>query len=100
MSENDGNIGSVYKIYLKRFLRLFPLYFFTLFFFWKFLVLFGGDGPMFFLYDSAIECSKTWYLHLLFINNIIPWKTFDSCMHWTWYLANDFQFFFLVPLFV
>jgi peptidoglycan/LPS O-acetylase OafA/YrhL len=100
MNDNDGNIGSVFKIYLNRFMRLFPLYAFTLFFFWKFLVLYGGDGPMFFMYDTTTECSKYWFWHLLFLNNVIPWKAVDTCMHWTWYLANDMQFFLLVPLFV
>lgn len=100
MHDNDGNIGSILKIYLHRFMRLFPLMAFTLFFFWKFLVLYGGDGPMFFMYDTMTECSKYWFWHLLFLNNIIPWKAMDNCMHWTWYIANDMQFFLLVPLFV
>lgn len=73
MHEDDGEIGSISKIYLNRFLRLFPLYCFMLLFFWKFLVLFGGDGPLFFLYDDMTECSKYWIWHLLFLNNLIPW---------------------------
>ena len=34
------------------------------------------------------------------MNNLVPWATKDKCMGWTWYLANDFQFYLLVPLFV
>jgi peptidoglycan/LPS O-acetylase OafA/YrhL len=51
MHDNEGNMGSALKIILNRYMRLFPLYFFTLIFFWQFIVLFGGDGPMFFMYD-------------------------------------------------
>lgn len=51
MHDNNGEMGSGLKIILNRYMRLFPLYFFSLFFFWKFIVLFGGDGPMFFMYD-------------------------------------------------
>jgi peptidoglycan/LPS O-acetylase OafA/YrhL len=74
MNENEGNIGSILKIYINRVMRLLPLYAFTLFFFWKFLVLFGGDGPMFFMYNTACECSKYWIWHLTFLNNVIPWN--------------------------
>jgi len=97
MKENEGNVGSVLAIYLHRYMRLIPLYFFLLLFFWKFMVLFG-DGPMFFLYDEFAQCGSRWYWHLFFLNNIIPWSSDDNCMGWTWYLANDFQFFLLVPL--
>lgn len=68
-------------------------------FFWKFLVLFGGEGPMFYMYSTMTECSKFWFWHFTFLNNIIPWNENDTCMQWTWYLANDMQFYLLVPLF-
>jgi peptidoglycan/LPS O-acetylase OafA/YrhL len=49
MSVNEGRLPcSKWKLYLNRFARLIPLYFFTLLFFWRIVVLFGGDGPMFF----------------------------------------------------
>lgn len=37
---------------------------------------------------------------MIFINNFYPGKPGDSCISWTWYLPNDFQFFLLQPLFV
>jgi peptidoglycan/LPS O-acetylase OafA/YrhL len=51
LKENDGILGSWPKIYLNRAVRLLPAYIFAIFFFWKFLVLFGGDGPMFYMYS-------------------------------------------------
>lgn len=100
MHQNEGFLGKVYLIYLNKLMKLWPLYIFTLLFYWKFLPLFGGEGPIFYMYDSMLQCSKYWYSNLLFINNIIPWSTIDTCMHWTWFLANYLQFFLLVPFLV
>ena len=51
ISDEDGDLGSYMKILMNRYIRLFPLYFYTFIFFWSFIVLFGGDGPMFFMYN-------------------------------------------------
>lgn len=87
-------------LYLNRVVRLLPLYAFTMFFFWKFLVLYGGDGPLFYQYHENTQCQRYWFYHLTFLNNLIPWSDQDTCLPWTWYLANDFQFFLLVPFLV
>jgi len=51
MSINEGRLpSSNWKLYLLRMTRLWPLYIFSLLVFWRFVVLFGGDGPMFFQY--------------------------------------------------
>ena len=101
MSINEGRLpSSKIKLYLCRMMRLWPLYIFTLLFFWRFMVLLGGEGPMFFQYDEHAKCGSSFVWHLLFLNNIIPWGSRDSCMQWTWYLACDVQFFMLVPLLI
>jgi peptidoglycan/LPS O-acetylase OafA/YrhL len=97
MRDNDGKLGSVLGIYLHRAMRFLPLYMFVLLFFWKFVPLFG-NGPMFFEFSEFAQCNERWYWHLLFLNNIIPWAADDNCMGWTWFIANDFQFFLMVPL--
>jgi len=79
---------------------LIPLYFFTLLFFWRIMLLFGGGGPLFFNYEKNHNCSDTWMWHALFVNNLIPWRKLDGCMTWTWYLACDIQFFLLLPFLV
>jgi hypothetical protein len=49
MSINEGRLpSSKLKLVLGRMVRLLPLYFFTMIFFWRFVVLFGGQGPMFY----------------------------------------------------
>lgn len=58
-----------------------------------------GSGPFCYPFQTSDEftkCAKRWYLNLLYINNLDPAKTGNkmACMGWTWYLDNDFQFFF------
>jgi peptidoglycan/LPS O-acetylase OafA/YrhL len=62
------------RMILDRAVRLLPLYVFTLLFFWRIMVLFGGDGPLFFNYERNHDCSESWMLHVLFVNNIFPWR--------------------------
>mmetsp|Transcript_13805 Transcript_13805/g.9957 ORF Transcript_13805/g.9957 Transcript_13805/m.9957 type:complete len:138 (-) Transcript_13805:39-452(-) len=50
MHDNAGDYGSSFLFLFSRYMRLFPMYAFMLFFFWQFIVVFGGDGPMFFQY--------------------------------------------------
>jgi len=49
MKLNGGRLpASKLMLILNRAIRLWPLYAFTLIFYWRFIVLFGGEGPMFF----------------------------------------------------
>ncbi|CAL1684887.1 unnamed protein product [Lasius platythorax] len=36
-------------------------------------------------------CAKYWWRNLLYINNLFDRR--EMCMSWSWYLANDMQFF-------
>lgn len=38
-----------------------------------------------------INCNHYWWRNLLYINNLFPQK--DMCMVWSWYMANDTQFY-------
>ena len=58
MRLNDGNLPhNKCVIIFSRFIRLWPLYAFTLLFFWRIMPLFGGEGPLFFEYENMNECS-------------------------------------------
>jgi len=101
MKLNDGKLpNNKFALCFNRFIRLWPLYVFTLLFFWRFIPLFGGEGPLFFEYQNMNECSEHWIWHVTFLNNIVPWGGRDNCMSWTWYLACEMQFFILVPFLV
>ena len=42
-------------------------------------------------------CEDYWWSTLLYINNFHPNDFNKECMNWTWYLANDTQFYILAP---
>ena len=88
--------------YLHRFLRLTPTYAFVLFFVW-FLTMHLADGPIYHhvTWEKSTvyqNCREYWWTNLLYINNLYPWKMDDECIGWTWYLANDMQFYIFSPL--
>lgn len=41
-----------------------------------------------------VNCNKYFYRNLLYVNNFYPLS--EMCMMWSWYLANDFQFYVVV----
>lgn len=98
LRKRNGKNQPYLLIMLHRFLRLAPLYFATILFFWYILAM-AGNGPIFYMYkdDYAGACNQYWWSHLLFINNFYPFTVDEQCMGWTWYLPNDMQFFLLLP---
>ena len=59
-----------------------------------------GDGPLW-IQGGVIDqlgslCKSDWWANFLFVNNL----TNQNCMSWVWYLANDMQFFILMPFIV
>lgn len=86
--------------YIHRFWRLTPVYMFVLVMSFK-LAPFIGRGPFYFVEEQYFDrCDKYWWTNLLYINNLYPHDYRESCMGWAWYLANDMQFFCLVPIFL
>lgn len=98
LKKRNGRNQPYWMIMLHRFLRIAPLYFATILFFW-FIMAMAGTGPIFYMYkdDYAGACNRYWWSHLLFINNFYPFDRDEQCMGWTWYLPNDMQFFLLLP---
>ncbi|XP_072158864.1 O-acyltransferase like protein-like [Bemisia tabaci] len=41
--------------------------------------------------DDHVNCPNYWWRNILYINTLFPVK--DMCMIWSWYLANDTQFY-------
>lgn len=84
-------------IYLNRFLRLTPTYFFVLLMYLKIVPLLSS-GPFWNLLDTDQSfCNQYWWTNLLYINNLYPSENHGGCYAVAWYLANDVQFFIFVP---
>ena len=97
--KGEGCLASV----LHRWIRLFPLYAFVMLFTTGILPLLAS-GPTYFLYvdGDLSSCKELWWAHFLYVNNfwgLLPHHV-DMCIGWTWYLANDFQFFILAAILV
>ena len=93
--EKGLKILQIPMIYLHRYLRLiFPIIFVTMFCMWIFRYL--GNGFSWDYLTSKLlgeSCAHSWWSTFIFFNNFYPWDFNKACINWTWYLANDFQFF-------
>ncbi|XP_043488777.1 nose resistant to fluoxetine protein 6-like [Polistes fuscatus] len=92
------NFLNVTKLYflalLKRFIRLSP----------TFMILIGleqinvtwySKTSLFYITERSHEnCQKYWWRNILYIHNLFSVQ--DMCMSWSWYLANDMQYFLTV----
>eukprot|EP00013_Stygamoeba_regulata_P005333 CAMPEP_0177631156 /NCGR_PEP_ID=MMETSP0447-20121125/1596_1 /TAXON_ID=0 /ORGANISM="Stygamoeba regulata, Strain BSH-02190019" /LENGTH=583 /DNA_ID=CAMNT_0019132615 /DNA_START=161 /DNA_END=1912 /DNA_ORIENTATION=+ len=84
--------------YMHRFLRILPLYVFALLFF-IYVSPFLGDGPLWRAYQDSIDAQKSaCWTNILFLNNFL--EVSKGCMNWTWFLANDMQFYVVAPIFI
>ena len=89
------------KYVVLRFLRTTPTYMFIMFT-WFYLLPYMGHGPIWYnrQEEQPEQCAKYWWAGLLYINNFVPEFFMNACMGWSWYLANDFQLYLIVPIFV
>lgn len=88
------------KYVVMRYLRMTPSYMMVMFFYFYVFPL-TGHGPLWYnVYERFSFCSKYWWTHLLYINNIYPARMDEECMPWAWYLAADYQFYLIAPIFI
>lgn len=95
-AKTKGRIAWPY-FYIHRYIRLTPIYMVILGFFTT-VYLYLGSGPYWLDGNVDKNCQKDWWKNLIYINNFDDQK--DQCMAWSWYLANDMQFFIISPLFL
>jgi peptidoglycan/LPS O-acetylase OafA/YrhL len=66
-------------------------------FFYTYALPLLGSGPLWAQSIGADNvCQRTWWTNLLYLNNLLgeDGETGTAgCMGWSWYLANDMQFF-------
>ncbi|XP_013404082.1 nose resistant to fluoxetine protein 6 [Lingula anatina] len=97
--EKGPHVKSMVMYYVHRYTRLSPLYFMLLFSSVA-LMPYMGSGPLWPLTypfkDPA--CSENWWTNILYVNNIV--RPENMCFPISWYVANDFQFYVIAPLFI
>ncbi|XP_045468141.1 nose resistant to fluoxetine protein 6-like isoform X1 [Harmonia axyridis] len=90
------NTGKFSLMIFYRFFRLTPAYLF---------VLGVNELILRYLHNTSvfspaiidhITCSEYWWRNALYINNFFPQTEF--CMLWSWYMANDTQFYFIASI--
>ena len=88
-------------IYFHRFFRLVPSILLFLWFIMSFYLYFGY-GPIWMMLKDVliVPCQKWWWTTILFINNMYPKEGEIKCHNVLWYLANDMQFFIILPFLV
>ncbi|XP_071040695.1 nose resistant to fluoxetine protein 6-like [Parasteatoda tepidariorum] len=95
--KRQGKTSWLY-FYVHRYLRLTPVYMMVLAFFATIMPLLGS-GPFWTEDNVDIGCRPEWWSNLIYLNNFLQDGT-NQCMGWTWYLANDMQFFVISPIFL
>ncbi|KAJ8020507.1 Nose resistant to fluoxetine protein 6 [Holothuria leucospilota] len=85
---------------MHRYCRLTPVYMLSIGV-WVSLLVHLEEGPYIrdYYQRNRDTCATYWWTNLLYINNFFSFPT-KQCMPWSWYLANDWQFFFISPLFL
>ncbi|XP_029656584.2 nose resistant to fluoxetine protein 6 [Octopus sinensis] len=99
MKANGGKMNWFY-FYIHRFWRLTPPYMLLMMLYIP-LFRYMGHGP--FWPPQGLEkdfCKNSWYYNLFYINNFMPNASKNMCMGWSWYLANDMQFYWISPLII
>ncbi|KAI8518268.1 hypothetical protein Bbelb_042850 [Branchiostoma belcheri] len=83
-------------LYFHRYWRLTPTYMFVMMLYvWVLPYMFSG--PFWPPAPLDPNCGDNWWTNILYINNLV--NDDRQCMIWSWYLANDMQFFVIgVPL--
>jgi len=86
----------LFMYYFHRIYRLTPALFMGLMFFWL-ITPYWDNGPYWIFYQKFVNdhCNDGWWYTLLYIQNFIDPK--KLCMGWSWYLADDMQYYILSP---
>ncbi|XP_067662096.1 nose resistant to fluoxetine protein 6-like [Haliotis asinina] len=95
MRRSGGRVNW-FMFYFHRFWRLTPPYMLVMMVYVP-LFPYISNGPLWPQQGIEInQCRNSWWTNLLYVNNLVNTK--EMCMGWSWYLANDMQFYILSPL--
>ena len=88
----------IMMFYVHRYIRLTPSLLLVILFYTNIfpIVIKGPTGFTFSKTDLFLKpCYDSWWSTLIYINNFYPDN--GGCVDWTWYLANDMQFYIISP---
>ncbi|XP_066294090.1 nose resistant to fluoxetine protein 6-like isoform X1 [Branchiostoma lanceolatum] len=93
----EGRRFPYWLLYFHRYWRLTPVYAFVMMLYmWVYPYITTGPATT---TQPDPGCINNWWYNFLYINNFLDMVKGTECMAWTWYLANDMQFFIIsVPI--
>eukprot|EP01022_Parablepharisma_sp_SALTPOND_P004886 TRINITY_DN1211_c0_g2_i1.p1 TRINITY_DN1211_c0_g2~~TRINITY_DN1211_c0_g2_i1.p1 ORF type:complete len:734 (-),score=46.33 TRINITY_DN1211_c0_g2_i1:2570-4501(-) len=92
--QKNNRFLAVLLIYVHRYIRMLPVYVFAILV-PLYILPYLGDGANYYVVKMVKgNCEKDWIYNLLYVNNFLYEH---NCIGWTWYIANDFQMYLLVP---
>jgi len=89
----------MFMFYFHRFYRLTPSLIMGMFFFYL-ITPYWSNGPYWQFYQDFVidRCSTGWWYTLLYVQNFVDPS--HLCMGWSWYLADDMQYYIISPIFL
>jgi len=88
----------MFMFYFHRIYRLTPSLVVGVFFYYL-IVPYWTDGPYWlYMQRNMLQCKNNWWWTLLYVQNITPRFGETVCLGWSWYLADDMQYYFVSPL--
>lgn len=93
-NSKHSKILTTLLIYIHRYIRMLPVYGFAMLAVLYILPYLHNGTIYFTINDMKGKCDTDWVYNLLYINNLVERS---NCCGWSWYIANDFQMYLLIP---
>lgn len=92
-------VKTVIVCYVHRYIRLLPLYLLGILAAMSIIPWIFSEGPLAVFNEWGQGCcERKWFQNLLYVQNF--YQIGEGCLIWTWYLANDMQFFLVTPIII
>ncbi|XP_072747379.1 nose resistant to fluoxetine protein 6-like isoform X2 [Anoplolepis gracilipes] len=92
----EAKLNEFFTYIIRRFIRLTPAYMMMIGILQLNSAWYSKNSQFYPTFRSDEVCTKYWWRNLLYINNLFNLDT--MCMCWSWYLANDMQYFIIATL--
>ena len=80
----EGKV-SYFRIILRKYLRLAPVYYLALFAGWTTCAYYSNEPLWNFEGNNWYNCSDTWWHKILFVGNIVEFvNPAEGCFYWSW----------------